>query len=222
MSKRSRQLALWKKEAICEQYGKSKGYTMDMCLARRSKEEVKKDKSRGKTTHIYCKRRAIPSTGRCPKHGGLSTGRPPVHGRYSRFVRGQLSEIFDTFKNDPNAMSMLEELAMLRTRLARILEVATDNGNFEAAKATAIVVKAIGETIEKIYKIENATLGVETIPVIINQIVNVVSENVEACPHCGRNLSTITKNIFEDLKKVRVINVKTAPGGNGNLKRIGN
>lgn len=211
--RQQKKMIMYKKEAICELYPKL--YEMTMCLAKRSLRSRKKDKSRGKKPHLYCRRRAMPGTGRCPKHGGLSTGSPPKHGRYSKYVKGELAEIFNVFRNDPDVMSLLDELAMLRLRLARILEIATDRGNFESAKATATIVKAIGDTIEKIYKIESATLGTETIPVIITQIVNVVNENLEFCPHCNNSLVGITKNIFEDLKKVNVIDVPTRNKGNG-------
>ena len=212
-----------KKEAICELYPKL--YDMSMCLGKRSKKEIAKDKIQGKKPHLYCRRRGLPLTHRCPKHGGLSSGAPPSRGgKYSRWFNNHgksLAEIFETFRTDPDILTLTDELAMLRLRLCRITEIGIDKGNFEAAKATAMVVKAIGDTIEKIYKIQNATLGTETIPVIVTQIVNVLNENLTVCPHCGEGLKDISKVVFERLKEVKPTEIPRSNGssnGNGKIK----
>jgi len=79
----------------------------------------------------YCRHRAgfrtdHEGTGRCYLHGGRA-GNKPVHGLYSKKMKGALSEEISKLANDPDLLNMKEELAVMKSILAKFLELAQGN-----------------------------------------------------------------------------------------------
>lgn len=77
-----------------------------------------------------CKRAALPN-GRCRYHGGLSPAGPASsswkHGRYSKYLPMGLQARTMEFLRDPDALSLMPNVAVLDARLSTLME-ALDKG----------------------------------------------------------------------------------------------
>lgn len=65
-------------------------------------------------------------TGRCKLHGGASVSGFDLpqtkHGRYSKYLKGTVADIYTEAINDPELLSLRDELAVLTVRIQTLLE----------------------------------------------------------------------------------------------------
>lgn len=79
-----------------------------------------------KTTGRRCKRNAVPGNTKCPYHGGASLAGPlsPRYktGKYSKYAPAQLRARYVEALEDPELMSLKDNIALTTARIAQILE----------------------------------------------------------------------------------------------------
>lgn len=68
-----------------------------------------------------CTQRAM-ANGRCRMHGGKSTGAPLIHGRYSKHLKGDLLARYERSRNDPDLLSLREEVSVLDALISEIVD----------------------------------------------------------------------------------------------------
>lgn len=82
--------------------------------------------AKSKQSGERCKRSAVPGRSVCTIHGGKSlagVAAPSIrHGRYSRHLPERLLERYTDAANDPELLSIREDVALLESRLAELLE----------------------------------------------------------------------------------------------------
>lgn len=104
-----------------------------------------------------CQTAAMPN-GRCRLHGGKA-GRPPTNGLQSRYLRSALSSRADELAADLHPLDLLPELgyqrALLESRLGKLAEGIPIDSKTRAELME--IIEAIGRTVERISRIQNAT-----------------------------------------------------------------
>ena len=203
----SRRAVIAQKQKRIEENPKD-GYAIWMCLA--------KTKQEYEDGHKFCRRMARKETLRCRIHGGKSKGRPPVHGRYSKFFDAEFEARYTDMLEDEKLLDLSSEIAVLRTLFVELKRQTGDlisawqdeDGKIEINKAgiSALqsVIRDISSTVEKMHKIEAGYFSPEILPIIINQIVSISGEVISSCPHCGKDLSMLGREVFTRLKQLSV------------------
>ncbi len=81
--------------------------------------------AKSKRSGERCKRAATPGSAVCRMHGSRSlkgAASPAFRdGRYSRLLPGGLSQAYERSRNDPNLLSLRDEVAVLDSRLAELV-----------------------------------------------------------------------------------------------------
>lgn len=72
-----------------------------------------------------CRRRPVTGRNRCARHGGksavgINSGQYKT-GKYSKYLPARLLEKYDTASNDPDLLSLKDEIALVDSRLADLL-----------------------------------------------------------------------------------------------------
>ena len=121
-----------------------------------------------------------PGTGRCLYHGGRA-GAPIVSGRYASVAQRKLGQLYQEFADDPDVMDLTPEVVMLRTLLARFLEMYEDADLVEVeagvAKFVLNIIEAIGRNVERIERIgAQRTLTVTNAKLIMLRAINTATE----------------------------------------------
>lgn len=82
-----------------------------------------------------------PGEGRCKYHDG----RPPTHGRYSRYLKTQLGDMVEQFREDPDPLDLTEEVHLARALLRRALDAEglTDSDRMDLVSEVSKIVKRI-------------------------------------------------------------------------------
>ena len=204
---RRRRKLLEKKQALIDKYPR-RGYTLEMCLAKRRNSE-------GKIR--YCKKLAK-SNGRCKLHG--SGGAPIQTGMYSGYLSKSFNKQYEQFRKDPNILELKDEVAMLRTMMVRIHSVIEKLHKRRKKKGTlsdSLLEKEIeymerlGDSAEKISRVvEKARkagegfLNVESLHQCLTQIAYLININIGCCPHCHKSLDPVKRDLFESFKEVSI------------------
>lgn len=95
--------------------------------------------------------------GRCRMHGGTSPGRPIIHGRYSVKHKQSLQDKMQQFRKDPEAGSLLDELALERALLQDFLEKIGEVIDQKTRGAIVLLISDIRKTVESISRMMNQT-----------------------------------------------------------------
>ena len=78
-----------------------------------------------------CNNPALANTGLCHQHGGKAVEKAiatnTTHGAFARILPQALNDDFQAARNDPNAVSLADEIALLRTFLAHYLATFQDD-----------------------------------------------------------------------------------------------
>jgi len=140
---------------------------------------------------------------RCHKHGGSIANLK--HGRYSKF-KHPLTEAYEGFLNDPDILSLNDELAKARTFLVQAEE---NMGRFESQEnfldCANKFLKTIADLASKAHKIEEG----ETYNINVNQMMYMINQLVldidAVCGDCPRR--------FELVEQIRAVDVVPAIEG---------
>ena len=85
----------------------------------------KRCEAKTRTTGTPCKRYPM-SNGRCYLHGGKSLAGPAhpgwKHGKYSKYFRGDNQKRYDSLLNNPDILSLREEIALIELRISELLD----------------------------------------------------------------------------------------------------
>ena len=144
-------------------------------------------------------------TGRCRLHGGASGGAPIVSGLYSKQLNSTLAKEVDRIANDPNFLTLYDELALAKAAFAnlmskletkmdgdedfwtmeRVTTTSTERIISPEANLMMKMMETMGKIIERIVaaetKMEN-TLTIRGIQMILQQIKHNINENCGVCP----------------------------------------
>lgn len=93
--------------------------------------------------------------GCCKKHGG-NGGRPPVHGRYSKVKSPRLLELIAEFKDDPDPLNLLPDIALLRGLIMQLVEKSEETPLAVDLVAVARLVNDIGALADRVHKREQS------------------------------------------------------------------
>jgi len=195
MNKKKRHDIYLLKKKLCKKYPHK--YKMSMCLA-------KKKGKHGKSKR--CRLKAIKGTGRCKLHGGMSTG-PIIHGKYSKYFKEDIRKKYEFFRRDPKILENKDEIAILRALLTEVRDLLADADGkvgFFLRDQLIKIADTIGKNIERAHKISGATISVEVLPILIRQMVEILGETINTCPHCHKDLTNIQSSVFDKMASLRL------------------
>lgn len=90
-----------------------------------------------------CRRMPVPGGLRCRFHGGRSLRGPAApawrHGRYSQYLPTNVIDRYQSMRNDPDVLCLHDEVAMLQSRTAELLE---EVKAMESAGSVSAIAKA--------------------------------------------------------------------------------
>ena len=183
------------KEQLCEKYPQK--YELWMCLAKR----------KGKKGR--CKRRAIKETLRCRLHGGKSPGAPQKTGKYSLHGKGKFIDVYEEFLRDPNAINLVDELAVLRTLVSEIIEMKTTgefsrNDRLELSDRITGIIDAIGRMAERLRKIHTSYFSMESLYIVIQHLITLIEKDVNFCPHCKKPIHEVRDTLCKDIINLNI------------------
>lgn len=185
-----------KKKKLCKKYPHK--YNMSMCLAKKRQEGGKSRR---------CRLRAIKGTGRCKLHGGMSTG-PIKHGRYSAFFKDDILKRYEIFRRDPKILDSKDEIAFLRVLLVEcreLLNTAEDGrAGFFLRDQLIKIIDVLGKNIERSQKIKGSAISIEILPILIKQMVEILGESINRCPHCHKDISKLQDPVFDRMASLRL------------------
>lgn len=137
----------------------------------------------GGRTGQPCTRWAVEGAKFCAKHKGLKVGRPLITGRQSRYKNETLGESINKFRNDPDIKCIRDEIAVLRALLENAMKRIEDSASAIAlTPALEELCNNIGKQVERLVKIEDGlklTVSVVDIHVMVNQVVEILSQEVD-------------------------------------------
>lgn len=98
-----------------------------------------------KTRSKFPCRRSPMANGRCRLHGGKTpAGIASPHfktGRYSKYLPGDLTELYQHSRRDPGLLALRDDLALLRARLCQLLQSAESQNLWYEAKSAWVELK---------------------------------------------------------------------------------
>lgn len=191
------------KLAILQEHSEE-GYELTMCLALKA------------GTNEYCRVRTAEDK-RCRVHGGAQGSGQKAVGRYGSYFSDEtLMETYERFLNDPNLMDLKDEIGLLRTQIAELRGDITSlpamhtgmTGGVSTPKATYIKLlldtcDKLGKMIERLRKFESGYFSPETIPAAQAQILTIITNYLDTCPHCGKELLDLRRGLFQALYEVK-------------------
>lgn len=184
------------KKRLCKKYPNK--YKMSMCMAKKKGKDGKSKR---------CRLKAIKGTGRCKLHGGMSNG-PILHGKYSKYFREDIRKKYEFFRRDPKILENKDEIAILRGLLVEVRSLLSDADDgkvgFFLREQLIKVADTIGKNIERAHKISGATISVEVLPILIRQMVEILGETINTCPHCHKDLANMQNNVFDKMASLRL------------------
>ncbi len=107
-------------------------------------------------THERCKANAVRGKRVCYHHGGAPrSGRPIVSGRYSKPLANHpaVQAYYEEYKTDPNLNETLNEIALLRAKLAFYLETHAEDDGKQVMQAVHDYADGISQLAERRHKI---------------------------------------------------------------------
>jgi hypothetical protein len=160
-----------------------------------------------------CRMAAMPN-GRCRMHGGMSpkgASHPSfIHGRWSKYIPKNLRAVYDAVVNDKELYSMREEIAVLKSTEAQLMQVidnlrdATKKDDVNARTKAWNQLRSVFQernqlvTAERKHLIDmKATLSVESVVLVITSMVQAV-RNIVNNPAIERDaiLAAVQKETY--------------------------
>jgi hypothetical protein len=112
--------------------------------------------------------------GRCKLHGGAS---PIKTGRYSTVARRRVRDLAAEYAADPEPLSLLQDLALLRAVTADYLERAGENLE---APAVADLLEGVSRVVERAWRVQERTgISLETLNRVFEQMGLSVARHVK-------------------------------------------
>jgi len=138
--------------------------------------------ARSKRHQRRCRRFCAPGYHVCYYHG-QGAGEPPTHGRYSKSLPKDLAERYEHFKSDPDILSLIPEIALLRTHLERFMHTYTERQPVSAEigeemRAWGETLSRVCERANKILYGEQYTLTVQGFNALLAQVCAVINEEI--------------------------------------------
>ena len=192
------------KKKLCEKYPK---YSVYQCLAK-----TKQSKSR-------CVMKVDEPWQRCSHHNRstrtslrVRTGRPPSTGRYVTSVEGKSEQLYNEYRKDTNIVDLTDEIALLRVCVSELKELAEKHrkaGNRNEAYRE-VLAEAV-RTLESVSKVAKTLVGIEatyfslqSLQNALDQVINIIRMNITVCPHCGKDITQLIREIGLGLKQVHI------------------
>jgi hypothetical protein len=202
-----RNQVLKKKKEICEKYPNK--YKEWMCLAKKKHPEKHKIKR--------CQRPCVTGSTRCKFHGGMSPGAPKKSGgRYSIKSKGRFIEVYEKFLNDPNAINLSDELALLRSFVVELMEAKEDIGEgigpaqrIEIIEKLQSILDSIGSMAERLRKIHMSYFSMEALALVIQQLITIIENSVTVCPHCNKDIRPVRDMLCKEILGLNVPGLQT-------------
>lgn len=200
-----RKLVLRLKKKLCLKYPKK--YKIWMCLARIKHTE--------ESEYKRCRKRCINGKLRCKLHGGKSPGAPIKTGKYSIQTDGDFIELYEQFLTDPHAIDLVDELAMLRA-LVRDLVTARANStskqdSIELAEKISSVIDTVGRMAERLRKIHVSYFSMESVRLVVQQLINIIEDGIRVCPHCKKEINSVREEIAQSIFQLNMPGTRTDP-----------
>jgi len=126
--------------------------------------------------HKRCMQWAVKGKDVCRMHGGST---PIKHGLYSKYAGSRLRAQIEQAKNDPELLSLREELALSKALISGFLEQLGDDGEFSNIDRQHMLtlidnVRKVSESLTRIEQGMNMFIDARQFVVLIEQIVSIV------------------------------------------------
>ena len=176
----------------------------------------------------YCRTKVDKPWKRCKHHDKMGklrkrVGRPPTGGKYSSSLKGKSGELYEEYRSDPQIVDLTDEIALLRVCVSELKELADEHKGLKRNQAYREVLSEAVKTLESVSKVAQALVKIEatyfsvqSLQIALQQVVNIVRMSITNCPHCGKDLSPLVREIGSSLKQIHlkdVIETKALPLG---------
>lgn len=185
------------KKHLCEKYPHK--YKEWMCLS----------KKRGKKSR--CRKKCVEGALRCRLHGGTSPGAPIKHGKYSFKSNGEFFELYQQFLSDPQIINLVDEMAILRAMIQETINMKdrkfSDADKMELTEKVSTLIDNVGKMAERIRKIHQSYFSMESLAIVIQELLTIIENGITDCPHCKKSIVPVREKVAGDILALNIPSV---------------